>query len=613
MVGASGAPLVHGSTVATNAVLERKGASTVFVTTEGFGDILEIGRQQRGRLYRLRVDERPSLIERGMRVEVRERVLPGGRVLKRMTCAEAARVAKACADRNAEAAAVCLLFSFENPAHEEMLRVELEKLGIDTSISSFVLPEYREYERASTTAINAYVSPVMKGYLSRLEESLGERASVRLMHSAGGTTSAGLARKRAADLVLSGPAGGVVAARWLAGSLGTGDVISFDMGGTSTDVSFVSDASLTITRDTRIGGLPVALPMIDIKTIGAGGGSIAFLDRAGVLKVGPRSAGADPGPACYGNGESPTLTDANMVLGRLEPSWFLGGRLPLYPERSGKAFEGLGGMNGAASAARWALEIALSHMEAAVKEVSVERGHDPRDCALVAFGGAGPMHACELADRLEIARVLIPVHPGLFSSMGMLLADAGRDYTRTVLARLEPGCIGVLKQAFSDMELLAVAEMRDEGFPRSRLHFTRSLGMRYAGQSHEIEVLVPRLTEHGILKHFEETYRATYGHLIRQAGIEVVNLRLSCRAPHRRVPVSSPERGLSRAAPLTQRPMYFGAKRVRGEVYSRWDIAAGQLIEGPALIVQEDSTTVIPPGWSAAIDVMSNIELEAGR
>lgn len=611
--GASHTPLVHGSTVATNAVLERKGARTAFVTTEGFADILEIGRQERAHLYRLQVDKHEALVPRGLRFEASERTLPGGRSFKKLTRAEARRVARRCADAGAESAAVCLLFSFENPAHEEMLRQELEELGIHTSVSSFVLPEYREYERASTTAVNAYVSPVMEGYLGRLENALGESAPVRLMHSAGGTTSAGLSRLRAADLVLSGPAGGAVASRWLAASLGAGDVIGFDMGGTSTDVSLVSGEELSITRETRIGGLPVALPMVDINTIGAGGGSIAVLDRAGVLKVGPQSAGADPGPACYGRGELPTVTDANVVLGRLEPSWFLGGRMTLFPERSTKAFKSLAGSTGAVSAAAATLDVALSHMEAAVKQVSVERGYDPREFALVAFGGAGPMHACELADRLEIPRIIVPVYPGLFSSMGMLLADAGRDHTRTVLVRLGTGCGEVLSQAFADMERAARAEMASEGFSASGLRFKKSLGMRYRGQSHEIEVVVSRLTERSILKHFEDSYRGAYGYLREGGEVEIVNARLSCRSPQAAIQLTPPPPGKRHADPLSRRAMHFGDAKVKGEVYSRWDLATGQVVRGPALIVQEDTTTVVPPGWSAALDILGNLELEAGR
>jgi N-methylhydantoinase A len=612
--GAVGCSLVHGSTVATNAVLERKGPRTAFITTEGFSDLIEIGRQDRSHLYRLHVSRPEPLVRRSLRFEASERVAPG-RVLKRLTRAEARRVAQACADARVESAAVCLLFSFEQPAHEEMLREELERLGIDASLSSFVLPEFREYERASTTVVNAYVAPVIKGYLSRLASALddGGRGRLRLMHSAGGTTSAEMASRRAADLVLSGPAGGVVASRWLAASTGAGDVISFDMGGTSTDVSLVSGDEVTVTRETCIGGLPVALPMVDINTIGAGGGSIAFLDRAGVLKVGPESAGADPGPACYGKGALPTVTDANLVLGRLEPSWFLGGRMRLLPERSARAFESLAGKGEAVSAARATIDVALSHMEAAVKEVSLERGHDPREFALVAFGGAGPMHACELADRLEIPRVLVPVHPGLFSSMGMLLADAGRDHTRTFLSKLDAGCAGALGRVFSELEDQAVREMAAEGFARSSLRFQKTLSMRYRGQSHEIEVTVRRLTAASILRHFEEAYVNAYGYLRERSDVEVVNVRLSCRAPQAEVPLTPPAARATRGRALARRAMYFGSRRLTGGVFSRWDLAGGQAIAGPAIIVQEDSTTVVPPGWRAALDILGNLDVEVTR
>ncbi len=613
LAGASGAPLIHGSTVATNAVLERKGARTAFVTTRGFGDMLEIGRQERARLYDLRVEKHVPLVGRAMCFEAKERLAPGGQVLERLTRSEARRIARECAARGAESAAVCLLYSFEDPSHEHLLREELERLGINTSVSSFVLPEYREYERASTTTMNAFVSPIMDGYLSRLERALGGSPRVRLMHSAGGTTSTGMARRRAVDLVLGGPAGGVVAARWLAGSLGLGDVISFDMGGTSTDVSLITGELMSVTRGTSIAGLPVALPMVDINTIGSGGGSIAYRDRAGVLRVGPESAGAVPGPACYGNSELATVTDANVALGRLEPSWFLGGKMPLHPKRSLAAFERLKGDDGALAAAAAALDIALSQMEAAVKQVSVERGHDPGEATLVAFGGAGPMHACELAERLDIPRVLVPVFPGLFSSIGMLLADSGRDYTRTVLVRPDAPGIEALARAFGEMEALAGREMSEEGFARRRLRFTRSLGMRYRGQSHELEVAIPRLTTGSVSKHFEEAYAASFGYTLDAGEIEVVSARLSCRVPGEGLPSLAPARGSRSPSPPLERVMHFGGAAHKGRVYSRWDVPARRRIAGPAVIAQEDTTTVVPPSWSASLDVMGNLELEVRR
>ncbi len=611
--GAAGAPLVHGSTVATNAILERSGAKTAFVATAGFADIIEIGRQERPYLYRLDVRKPEPLVPRNLRFEARERVGPGGALLQKLTRSDAKQVASKVASSGARSAAVCLLFSFEHPHHEEMLREELEKLGVAVSLSSWVLPEYREYERASTTVINAFVSPVMEGYLDRLEDELdtSESGGMRLMHSAGGTISSELARHRAADLVLSGPAGGAVASSWLAGSLGLDDVISFDMGGTSTDVSLMSGEP-TVTRETRINGLPVALPMIDIHTIGAGGGSIAHVDRAGVLKVGPESAGADPGPACYGKSMLPTVTDANLALGRLEPSWFLGGRMTLQVDKSITALGSLAGPANVAHAARSTLEVAYSHMEAAVKKVSLERGFDPREFALVAFGGAGPMHACELSARLEIPRVIVPVYPGLFSSIGMLLAQPGRDHSRSSIGPLDDLHIESLSRTFSELERQASDEMKREGFSDG-LQFRRTLAMRYRGQSHEVSVPVRRLRRAEVERHFQQAYRAAFGYLREGQEIEVVNVHLACRAPRRDVPLATPVAGTGRAPrPLSRKKTYFergGMTECR--VFARSELSPEHPIKGPALVLQADTTTLVPPGWRSTVDIMGNLDLEA--
>ncbi len=614
--GATAAPLVHGSTVATNAILQRRGARTAFIATEGFSDIIEIGRQERPHLYRLNVTKPAPLVPRRLRFEAPERVAPGGEILKPLSRADARLVAEKVAASGAESAAVCLLFSFERPEHEELLREELERAGVAVSTSSWVLPEYREYERASTTVINAFVSPVMDGYLDRLErglEAVGPPGRLRLMHSAGGTVSSEMARRRAADLVLSGPAGGVVAAGWLAASLGIDDVVSFDMGGTSTDVALISGEP-TVTRETRINGLPVAVPMVDIHTIGAGGGSITFVDKAGVLKVGPLSAGADPGPACYGKGTLPTVTDANLALGRLEPSWFLGGRMKLVPGRSLEALESLAGAADAVDAATATLEVALSHMEAAVKKVSIERGYDPSGFALVAFGGAGPLHACELAERLQMRRVIVPVYPGLFSSMGMLLAEPGRDYTRSLIGVLDDQSIDGIATVFDELRDQAVREMSGEGFA-SGLRFRRTLSMRYRGQSHEVSVPVVGLTRADVEQHFEQAYLAAFGYLRAGHDIEVVNVHLACRAPREDLHLAGIlPRADGVGGPLARRQMYVGdGQAVEGAVYSRWNLSPGRPVTGPALIVQEDTTTVIPPGWKATVDIMGNLDLEDAR
>lgn len=610
--GVAGAPLVHGSTVATNAILEKKGVKTAFIATEGFKDIIEIGRQDRPNLYSLEVEKPDPLVPARLRFEAGERVVPGGKVITKLTRKEARRVASEVAKRKAESAAVCLLFSFEKPEHEEMLLEELEKFGLEVSISSRILPEYREYERACTTLLNAYISPVMRSYLERLEEGVcaGDRKTgLRLMHSAGGTVSSGTANARPVDLVLSGPAGGVIASEWLGNSLGLEQLITFDMGGTSTDISLI-DHEVTITRDTRIRGLPLALPMIDIHTIGAGGGSIAYVDRAGALKVGPESAGADPGPACYGRGTKPTVTDANLVLGRLIPDSFLGGRMALDTGRSCKAFEKLPVNEPVENSAIATLEITLSHMETAIKKVSLQRGHDPRDFIMVAFGGAGPMHACELAMRLEIPRVVVPVFPGLFSSMGMLLAPPGRDYSHSVIKILDKESVKQLRELFFSLEARAVDDMEREGFTKSSLKFVRRIEARYTGQSHGVIFTAVRLDEADIRSRFNKTYKAAYGHLQSGFDIEIVNVQLSCRAPSCEMPVKTPEsKSRDRLPPKAKHKMYFGGM-LEGSVYRRADLSSTEPVDGPAVITQDDTTTTVPPGWRASIDIMGNLDLE---
>ncbi|MBN1288068.1 MAG: hydantoinase/oxoprolinase family protein [Actinobacteria bacterium] len=610
--GGLGVPLIHGSTVATNAILEKKGVKTAFIATEGFKDIIEIGRQNRPELYSLAVEKPDPLIPSDMRFEAGERIGPGGEIISRLTRKDARLLASAVKKHHAGSAAVCLLFSFELPGHEEILLEELEKLGIDVSISSRVLPEYREYERASTTVLNAYISPVMRSYLERLEKGIctrEDKADLRLMHSAGGTVSSPTAMKRPVDLVLSGPAGGVIASEWLGNSLGIDQLITFDMGGTSTDISLI-DHEVTITRETKINGLPLALPMIDIHTIGAGGGSIAYVDKAGALKVGPESAGADPGPACYGRGTRPTVTDANLVMGRLVPGSFLGGRMTLETKRSIGAFKNLLVGETVEASATATLEIALSHMETAIKKVSLERGHDPRDFTMAAFGGAGPVHACELAERLEIPRVIIPLHPGLFSSMGMLLASPGRDYSHSVIRPLNKKCVNLLKKLFSALEKQAAEDMKSEGFSKSNLKFMLRVEARYLGQSHGVTFTVVELDEADIRGRFEKAYEAAYGHLQPGFEAEIVNAQLSCRARAGDIPVRTHEcKTRSKPRPVEKKRMYFG-EMVNGSVYNRANLSPAYPVSGPAVITQDDTTTTVPPGWRLAVDIMGNLDLE---
>jgi N-methylhydantoinase A len=426
--------LVHGSTVATNALLERKGARCALITTRGFKDVLQIGRQNRPSLYDLFADPAPTLVASDWRLEVDERVDSLGHVLQELDTAQVEGLIPRLQAGGIESVAVCFLFSFLQPGHERLVTERLRTAGILVSASHEILPEYREYERVSTTAVNAYVSPVMDGYLSHLEEQLKQSTpdvSLQVMQSNGGTIQPLEARQFAVRCILSGPAGGMVASQLVAGldASGPGEpvrVITFDMGGTSTDVSLIEGTPQIIT-EAVISGCPIRIPMLDIHTIGAGGGSIARLDAGGALTVGPQSAGADPGPACYGKGDLPTVTDANLVLGRLSPEHFLGGQMYLYAERAWKALDKLGAEMGLSGtrAALGVVQVANAHMERALRVITVERGHDPRDFNLLSFGGAGGLHAADLARGLGIPRVLIPSLASTFSAFGMLAADAG--------------------------------------------------------------------------------------------------------------------------------------------------------------------------------------------
>ena len=506
--------VVHGSTVATNALLEGKGARTAFVTTEGFEDILRIGRQNRPELYNFFAAARPQLVPPGLTFGTPERMLHDGTAEKELTAADAEALARRIRDTGAESVAVCLLHSYANHAHERLLGEKLN--GLFVSLSHEILPEYREYERASTTLVNAYVSPLMDRYLRRLDEALGA-ARLRVFQSNGGSISARSAGRSAVHTVLSGPAGGVLGAAAAARSAGYEKIISFDMGGTSTDVSLY-DGDFSYTTETTIGDFPVRVPMLDIHSVGAGGGSIAYLDSAGALRVGPRSAGAWPGPVCYGEGEEITVTDANLLLGRIDPDEFLGGSMKLDLDRTRQfmnRFARAAGVS-AKALAEAIVQVANSNMERAIRAISVERGHDPRDFALLSFGGAGPQHACELADRLEMKTVIVPHHAGVLSAVGMLAADCVRDFSQSAL-----GC--ELDDVFRELEARAAREFGEEGLPAA--HFERQVDLRYVGQSFEITV------PYGDRERFDEAHRKLYGYEHPERGVEAVTARVKAVAP----------------------------------------------------------------------------------
>ena len=609
-IGGQGRRVVHGSTVATNALLERKGARTAFVTNRGFEDILEIGRQNRERLYDLHYRRPAPLIPRELRLGVGGRVNHRGEIIEGLPLKDVDALVDRLRELGVESVAVCLLHSYANPAHERELGEELVKLGIHVSLSHEILPEFREFERASTTAVNAYVSPKMEGYISYLEKNLSKEDSLSIMQSNGGIISSGVAKREAVRTVLSGPAGGVISALHVGRLTGFNRLITFDMGGTSTDVSLIEGAP-TITTETKINGLPIKVPMIDIHTIGAGGGSIAWIDEGGMLRVGPQSAGAEPGPVCYGKGgEDVTVTDANLFLGRLVPEYFLGGEMRLYPDRLGEPLRKLSEQldTSPEELAEAILEVANSNMERALRKVSVQRGHDPQQFTLITFGGAGGLHAVFLARMLGIPKVLVPRNPGIFSALGMLLADTVKDYSLTVMLRGSETSYLQLEELFQTLEDKAIEDMGREGFTPEELTLQRLLDMRYRGQSYELTVPLSESYEESFHREHEKTYG--YRH---DRETEIVNIRLRATGVPRKptLPSFSEKSGEdSSGALLTSVKTAFGGEFQETRVYRRESLRWGNRIYGPAIVVEYSSTTVLPPGSSAEVDRFGNLLID---
>ena len=521
--GLAPSEVVHGSTVATNALLERKGAATAFVTTEGFEDLLILGRQNRPELYNFFAAARPQLVPRGRTFGVSERTLHDGSIERPLSAETVEALAARIRQSGAESVAVCLLHSYANPSHEKQIGEALGDLPV--SLSHEILPEYREYERASTTLVNAYVSPLMGRYIEKLDRALGA-ARLRVFQSNGGSISAARAARNAVHTVLSGPAGGVLGAAAVARAAGFERIISFDMGGTSTDVSLY-DGEFTYSTESKVGDFPVRIPMLDIHTVGAGGGSIVALDAAGALRVGPASAGAQPGPVCYGEGTEITVTDANLFLGRIDPDDFLGGRMRLDADRARDYIRRFAATAGTTpeELARAVIDVANSSMERAIRAISVERGHDPREFALLSFGGAGGQHACELAARLEISTVIVPRHAGVLSALGMLAADCVRDFSQSLLGR-DRG------EVYRELEARAAAEFAAEDLPQAV--FERQIDLRYQGQSFEI-TLPYRERER-----FHQAHQKLYGYTHQDRAVEAVTARLRAVAPLPKIDLAAP-------------------------------------------------------------------------
>lgn len=594
----------HGMTTATNALLERKGARTAAVSTEGFRDIIEIGRQDRPRLYDLCPQRPEPLVPRSARLTVDGRLTPGG-VERELSDAALDRLLDDLRRHRPEAVAVCLLFSFLDPGHEERVGalIERELPGVHVSLSSRVLPQFREYERFSTTVIDAYLTPVVASYLHSLGEGI---SGVRLpepaiMQSNGGVIPLHVAARSAAPLLLSGPAAGVVGSVFAGGRSGCGDIIAFDMGGTSTDVTLIEGGKASVTSDSEIGGLPVALPMVDIHTIGAGGGSIAWVDAGGALRVGPRSAGAIPGPACYGNGGSdPTVSDANLVLGYLGD--ILGGtdgiRLDAGAARAAIASLGEKLGMGPEDTALGIRRVANAEMVKALRVISVERGFDPRGFILMAFGGAGPMHGADLAEQLDIGRVMVPDSCGVLSALGMVVGDERRDWVKTLSAPPDWDS-PMLEAAFRQFE-------DETGEDLEGTSVLRRLDLRYQGQSHELTVDCEITDRDEVIASFARAHQQAFGYAVPGEAVELVNIRLTALRPLERPRLAPPA---AAAGGANTRPAFFGGEWVRTEVRDRIGLGADE-VSGPAVIEEGEATTVVPPRWSARLDEAGNLWLE---
>lgn len=652
--------IIHGTTVSTNSLLERRGARVALVTTSGFEDLIEIGRQARPRLYDFDVHRDPPLVPRRMRWGLHERTTADGGILVRPSESDLKTLGDKIRRSGAESVAVCLLFSFSSAANERAVQRALRQLRIPLSISHQILPEFREYERLSTTVINAYLMPRVGCYLSHLErlakktfslpdnskaspktakdrvsgKAAVKRTQVRVfvMESSGGITTGRHAAREPVRTILSGPAGGVAAASRLAERLGIRRSISFDMGGTSTDVCLL-EGKPHITNETTLGGLPIAVPVINVHSVGAGGGSIARIDAGGALRVGPESAGATPGPICYGRGgRQPTVTDANLILGRIDTESFLGGTFHLNQQETEEVFRAfvhsnrakfrtaVGNLASPLGLARGVIAVANANMERALRVISVEKGHDPRDFSLIAFGGGGGLQAAALAKSLGMPRVIIPQNPGTFSALGILFSDAVKDVSQSVLMAVPTVAsdsrpvafrkfINDISRRFRAIERTARADLRRDRFPSGKVLVEKQLLVRYAGQSYELAVPFSQ----NFPAEFERLHEKTYGYTHGGKPLEVVNLHLRLTVPtaarqHTQMTDGAKVPQLS-AALVKKKKVWFGNRFHPTPLYERDRLAAGVRFKGPAIVVEYSSTTVIPPGFVCEVDGDQNLVL----
>ena len=609
--------IVHGSTVATNAILERKGARTALITTKGFRDVLLIGRQNRPELYDLFPSLPPPLVPREWSFELTERMDHEGNIVTPLQENELDGIIRELKNQNVQSVAVSLLFSFVNAAHEQWVTTRLRDEGFFVTASSEILPEFREYERTSTTVVNAYVSPVLDSYLGRLEKEMTP-TEFHILQSNGGRLSVSQARGHGVRSIVSGPAGGVVGARYLARLAGFNRILTFDMGGTSTDVSLVHD-EIHVTSEAEVGGFPIRVPVIDLHTVGSGGGSLATVDAGGNLRVGPQSAGADPGPVCYGRGGLiPTVTDAHVILGRLPADGFLGGHMTLDVEVAHKAFHDFSEQISLPSSPEFdiqqrlalgMIQIANAHMERALRVISVERGEDPREAVLVSFGGAGGLHACDLARALGIPHVLIAPMAATLSAVGMLAADVQLDYVHTVMLSNEI-TFESLEAHTTELVRQGQDDLLREGIALEQAVIMRIIDVRYVGQSFDLEVpLTPQFRQD-----FDRVHHERYGYCQSRTPIEIVNVRV--RATGRITPPSVPKHPLGATDPSSaqweKRPVVLSGGVQAVPHYWGNRLQPGHEISGPAILVLEDTTVFLSAVDQARIDAYSNIVIDVG-
>jgi len=621
--------IVHGTTLATNALIQQKGSNVALLVTKGFRDILHIGRQVRPKMNNWFVQRPLPLIPRHQRYEVPERTLYTGEIEKEVSPEALDDIIAELASNNVASVAICFLHSYINPHNElKVKNILKEKLpNLKISVSYEILPEFREYERMSTTSINAYIQPQMEDYLREVEKTLSRlniSAPIHIMQSSGGVMTVEAAGAKSVHTILSGPAAGVLGAKQIAANSGFSNVITADMGGTSFDISLIYDGAFTTSKESEVNEYPIKVPMIDIITIGAGGGSVAWIDEGQALRVGPKSAGANPGPVCYQKGgQEPTVTDANLVLGRLRPEWFLGGEMPLYKELAYTCIkEKLADPLGISveEAAEGIIRVVNASMVRGIRRVSVERGFDPRKFVLESFGGAGPLHAADLARQLKISKVLIPTSPGLNSALGLLIADLRYDFVKTYIRKMRFIQLSEIKQYFKEMELTAIETLKSESSEAEDIVLFRSADIRYFGQGHELEVSLPNgdLSERDFnqaVTDYHHLHKVRFGYAIPSYDVEIVNLRLAILGKLKKPEMKAqPLRSQlpCEAAKKQHQPVYIDGAWVTIPVYDRSHLVSGNTLTGPCIIGQMDSTTILKKTDLALIDSYGNIIISIG-